>query len=119
MDTKKTIIVSVLTTLATMLVVAMVMHLCASHCGQRSSCSSAVSAHCSKGESSCASSSKCSKKMKCGKSSSCEKEKSCSGKSKCAKSSSCKKGEQVFEWKSEDGDKVIKKVIKVDIEEEE
>ncbi len=117
-----------------MLVVAMVMHLCAGHCGNKSSCSSSASAHCSKAQSSyhhgqsssCASHSKCSKgkaakcakSKSCGKSASCEKGKSCSGKSKCSKSSSCKKGEKVYEWKSEDGDKVIKKVITVDIEEE-
>lgn len=137
MDTKKTIIVSVLTTLATMFVVAVLMHLCSGHCGNKSSCAPAKS-HCSKAKANCgssascadyskcskkksscssSSSSKCEKGASCAKKASCKKGKSCSDKSKCA-SSSCKKGEKVFEWKSEDGDKVVKKVITVEVDEE-
>lgn len=102
METKKTIIVSVITTLATMLIVAVIMHLCCGNCGGKSSCSKAKS-HCEQ-SSSCKSESTCSGKSKCGK------------EKKCAKSS-CEKGTKTMEWTSEEGDKVVKKVIEVEIDE--
>lgn len=122
MDTKKTIIVSVLTTLATVFVVAVLMHMCSGHCGKRSHCSSTPS-HCSAASSHCKSeSAKCDKRTSCSKKAMCSKGEKCKDKSNCSKAScdksKCEKGTKVMEWTSEDGDKVVKKVIKVDIEEE-
>lgn len=103
METKNVIITSILTTLATMLVVAVIMHLCCGNCGGRSSCS--------KSKSHCEQSSSCESNSKCGKSkSSCGREKSCS-KSKCDKSM------KTMEWTSEEGGKLVKKVIEVNVEE--
>lgn len=102
METKKTIIVSVITTLATMLIVAVIMHLYCGNCGGKSSCSKA--------------------KSHCEQSSSCKSESACSGKSKCGKEKKCSKSKcdkdvKTMEWTSEDGDKVVKKVIEVEIDE--
>ena len=60
METKKTIIVSVLTTLATMLIVSAIMYLSCGQCGKNTSCSKA-NTEC------CADDKKCEKK-KCHKS---------------------------------------------------
>lgn len=123
MDTKKTIIVSVLTTLATIFVVAVIMHMCCGNCGKRSHCSSAPT-HCSAANSHCEGGSyaKCSKGASCSKKAMCTKGENCKGKSSCSKAScdksKCEKGTKMMEWTSEDGDKVVKKVIKVDVEEE-
>ncbi len=67
METKKTIIVSVLTTLATIFVVAVIMHLCCGQCGQNTSCSGAKT-ECYAGESKCSKNAKCGKEKKCHKS---------------------------------------------------
>ncbi len=71
METKKTIIVSIITTLATMLIVAVIMHMCCGNCGKNSSCTKATS--------------------RCEQSSSCKSESACAGKSKCGKEKSCSK----------------------------
>ncbi|MGE0560579.1 MAG: hypothetical protein AB7O47_02070 [Flavobacteriales bacterium] len=102
METKKTIIVSIITTLATMFIVAVIMHMCCGNCGGRSSCSKSKS-HCEQ-SSSCKSTSSCSGKSKCGK------------EKKCSKTS-CDKDMKTMEWTSEDDGKVVKKVIEVEIDE--
>ena len=130
---KKTILVSIGTTLATMFVVMMLMHLCSSHCGQsrcgknESKCSSSYSHGGEHGK--CAATAGCESKTKCSSKKSCKKgSKSCSSKSKCSKKKSCDKGDwnvttkdgvTTKTYKSDDGEKVIKKVIKVEVEEEE
>ena len=82
METKKIIITSILTTLSTLLVVAIIMHLCCGNCGGRSSCSKAkvecrmTSSDCKK-SSACADKSKCDKKQACADKSKCDKEKKC------------------------------------------
>ena len=102
METKKTIIVSVITTLATMFVVAVLIHLCCGYCGGKSLCPKQP-AHCEKSMS-------CKSESKCGKEKSmCKKEEGCS------KSSSCEKGKNTMEWIYEEGDKVIKKEVKVEV----
>ena len=68
METRQTIITSFLTTLATIFVVAVIMHMCCGRCGERSSCPK-QSSHCSASRSHCEKSSSCSK----GEKSSCEK----------------------------------------------
>ncbi len=112
MDTKKTIIISVLTTLATMFIVALIMHMCCGNCGKQSSCSVKAN-HCS-----ASASSDCGSKASCASYAKCKKSKKCGDKSSCKSDASSCKGEKVLEWTSEDGDKVVKKVIKVDVEEE-
>lgn len=128
MDTKKTIIVSILTTLATMFIVAIIMHMCCGNCGGKSRCGKA-SAQCSASyghgdyhgsHGGCASYAK-----SCHAKKSCSTKKSCSSKSKCSKSgkcckskcskSSCQKGDAKT-CKHKDGDKMI---IKKTIEKEE
>lgn len=103
METRKIIITSILTTLATMLVVAVIMHLCCGNCGGRSSCSKAK-IECSSGATDCKKSADC--KSKCEKG-----EKSCKSK--------CEKGEKTMEmeWTSEDGTKEVKKTIEVTVDE--
>jgi hypothetical protein len=147
---KKTILVSALTTLATMFVVGMLMHMCKSHCGQ-SKCEK-TSTQCSssyghgdysscKGEkkcsfsdndghftwksgekSICAKVKSCSSKSKCSKTKKCDKSKSkCSKKKSCDKSKwtvSTKDGVTTKTYESDDDGKVIKKVIKVKVDEE-
>lgn len=106
METKKTIIVSIITTLATMFVVAVLIHLCCGNCGGRSSCK-IQSSQCEK-------SMKCEMGSKCDKASKCDMKKSCNGKA-CEGKSSCDKGIKTMEWTSEDGKQVIKKEITVDV----
>jgi hypothetical protein len=120
MDTKKVILTTIATTLATMFVVAVMMHLCRSHCGKSSSCS-AVSTSCSSHSScekasSCASYSKCSNKKSCKGKSECSKGQSCEGKSKCSKGKSCA-GDvdaKTFKFKTDDGKTIVKKVVEVE-----
>ena len=83
---KKTILVSIGTTLATMFVVMICMHMCKSHCGASSSCGKATT-ECG---SSYGDGGKCASYTK-----SCHKKKSCS-KSKCSKGYQM---EWDFHWK--------------------
>ena len=115
MDTKKTIIVSIITTLATMFVVAVLIHLC--HCGggrcyRQQSCNNGMMQQCmynhGGGHGQCAAYASCHGKS-CSGNSKCSKGKSCTGKSKCSMGAD-------NEWTNENGDKVIKKVIKVDVD---
>lgn len=76
METRQTIITSFLTTLATIFVVAVIMHMCGGHCGGKSSCSKQKS--------------HCERSMSYGSDSSC-KEKCCADKSKCDMEKSCSK----------------------------
>jgi hypothetical protein len=124
---KKTILVSAGTTLVTMFVVMVCMHLCKSHCGQ-SSCGNA-SAQCSSSYSHGGDNGKCAAYSSCSSSKSCSKEKSCSSKSKCSKGKSCHKskcsstskdGVATKTCRHKDGEKVvIKKVVKIEEETEE
>lgn len=82
METKKIIITSILTTLSTLLVVAIIMHLCCGNCGGKSSCSKAK-IECKMMKSDCKKSDACADKSKC------DKEKSCADKSKCDKEKKC------------------------------
>ena len=132
MNTKKTILVSALTTLATMFILMICMHMCKSNCGQSKCGKAAVQCGSSYGHGSgnghgkCANyTSSCSKKSSCSSKSKCSKGKSaCSSSSKCSKGTkccksktSCKKGD-VKTCKYKDGEKVvIKKVIEVNTEE--
>ena len=83
METRQTIITSFLTTLATIFVVAVIMHMCCGHCGGKSSCSK-QSSHCEKSMSSCGSDSSCKEKC-CADKSKCDMEKGCSKDSKMCK----------------------------------
>ena len=120
MDTKKTIFVSIATTLATLFVVATIVHICRGHCGNRGNNCHASGKHfmykakCG-GQSSCASFSHCSKKKGCKSDSSCSAQSSCSGKSKCSKGSSC--SSKTTCSKGKNGEQVIKKVVKIEEEE--
>ncbi|PCJ23804.1 MAG: hypothetical protein COA97_10810 [Flavobacteriales bacterium] len=119
MDTKKTILVSVLSTLGTMLIVAMIMHMCCGNCGKKTRCSK-DSTQCSQSYGdACESSSSCTAYSK-----KCHAKKSCKYSSKsCAKGSShkkcCKGDNKSCSKYSKDGKKIkiIKKEIKVDKEE--
>jgi hypothetical protein len=122
---KKTILVSAGTSLVTMFVVMICMHLCKSHCGQ-SICGN-TSTQCSSSYEHGDDNGKCAAYSSCSSSKSCAKEKSCSSKSKCNKGekkcckskSSCKKG-KAKTCKYKDGEKVvIKKVVKIEEETEE
>ena len=96
MGTQKTIVISAITTLATMFVVAVLIHLCCGNCNRNSSCSKA--------------------KSHCEQASSCKSEATCGKEKKCSKSS-CDKDVKTMEWTSEDGKKVIKKVDEVNVDE--
>lgn len=117
MDTKKTIFVSVATTLVTMFVVATIIHMCRGNCHKgSSSCHEKVKSHCNYKKShckksscdaysgstssakSCKGKSSCSKKSKCSKDSKCSKGKKCSSKTSCSKG---KKGEHTIKKKIE------------------
>ena len=123
MDTKKTIFVSIATTLATMFVVAVLMHMCRGNCHRGGSSCGAAKVECYS-KSKCGQSSSCASYSSCSSKKSCSKSSSCSSKSKCSKGKSCsskveftKEGNvEVKEWTDKDGKKVIKKVIKVDEE---
>lgn len=124
MDTKKTILVSVATTLVTMFVVAVLMHMCGGNCGKNSNCHSKMKSHCSYMKSHCDKSSSCaSYSTECSSKKSCSAQSSCSKKSKCSKSSKCSKGKKCSSkttcTKGENGEKIIKKVVKVEVEDEE
>ncbi|PJB16010.1 MAG: hypothetical protein CO118_01350 [Flavobacteriales bacterium CG_4_9_14_3_um_filter_32_8] len=111
METKKTIIVSIITTLATLFVVAVIMHLCCGNCGGQNRCSkgdmkcSSSYMHDDDGGSKCASYSKeCMKKCKkmdakCDKGDmKCEKgDKCCKSKEACKmdKGKTCSKDKEV------------------------
>ncbi len=113
MDTKKTILISIATTLATLFIVATTLHILRGNCGKRSNCNSMMKAHCGymkshcDKSSSCASYSSCSKK-KCSKSSSCSEKSKCAEGKKCSSKTTCTKGEN--------GEQIIKKVVKVEDE---
>lgn len=128
---KKTILVSIGTTLATMFVVMICMHICKSHCGQSRCGKAAVQCGSSYGggHGKCASYSSCSSSKSCSKEKSCKySSKSCSSKSKCSKGKNCDKSKWTVSTKdgvttktynSDEDGKVIKKVIKVKVEDEE
>lgn len=84
MDTKKAIIISIITTLSTLFVVAVIMHLCCGHCGNQSP-------RCDKDEMKCSSSYNHGDMEKCASYSKHMK--------KCSKGSSeaCKKGDSKCE----------------------
>ena len=107
---KKTIIVSILTTLTTMFVVAVMIHMCRANCGGNLSCSKQAK-QCNYASSECGQSSSCASYSKCRKQKSC-----CKSQSKCSKDKSCEKDGQKFKCTSNDGKKVIKKVVKTDEE---
>jgi len=133
---KKTIITSVITTIATMFIVFTTVHLIHGSCGGQSKCGkestkcSSSDYHCG-GHGKCASFSKhCKGKKECSSKKSCKKgEKSCSSKSKCSKKKSCDKdkwtvttedGVTTKTYVSDDDEgKTIKKVIKIEVDEEE
>ncbi len=128
MDTKKTILVSVLTTLATMFIVAVIMHMCCGNCHGKSKCeksstkcSSSYDGHGEGYHGKCASYAKsCHGKKSCSSSKSCSSaSKSCSSKSKCSKGKSCSKENvttHTYKYKTKDGKDAIKKVVKVEEE---
>ncbi|MBL4592894.1 MAG: hypothetical protein JKX68_03650 [Flavobacteriales bacterium] len=122
---KKTILVSIGTTLATMFIVMICIHMCKSHCGQ---------SRCEKSSTQCDSSyggddyhGKCAAYSGCESKRSCSSKKSCSSKSKCSKGKSCSKskcsstskdGVTTKTCKYKDGEKVIiKKTVKIETEE--
>ncbi|PKP46486.1 MAG: hypothetical protein CVT95_06960 [Bacteroidetes bacterium HGW-Bacteroidetes-12] len=80
METKKTIIVSVLTTLATILVAALIMHFSCGSCREGSSCP--MKSNCTATSSHCEKSASCSDKSECCK----DKSKCRKGDKKCSKS---------------------------------
>jgi hypothetical protein len=118
MDTKKTIFVSMATTLVTMFVVAVLMHMCGGNCHKgSSSCQGKAKAHCSYEKSSC-------KKSSCDAYSGCTASaKSCKSKSSCHKKSKCSKGKKCSSKtscsKGKNGEHIVKKVVKVEVEDEE
>lgn len=121
MDTKKTIFVSIATTLATMFVVAVLVHLCSGNCGRRNGCSKEIS-HCSYMKSHCKKSSSCaSYSSHCSSTKSCSSTSSCSGKSTCSKRSKCSKGKKCSSKtscsKGKNGEHIVKEIIKVEEEE--
>jgi len=120
---KKTIIVSVLTTIATMFLICLVCHLlrCHSNCGKSPKCGQSIQCGSSYGHghfNKCASYSSCSSSKSCR--SKCNKASSCAKATKCCKSkSSCKKGKtKTCKWASKDDKevKIIKKKIVIDKE---
>ncbi|PCJ01144.1 MAG: hypothetical protein COB15_01535 [Flavobacteriales bacterium] len=113
MEMKKTILVSALTTIATMFIIMICIHMCKSHCGQSRCSKASVQCSSSYGGNGCDSYSGCTKSSSCSSKSKCSKAKKC-----CKSKSSCKKGEnKTCKWSSKDGEKVIgKKGIKVEKE---
>ena len=115
MDTKKTILVSVLSTLATLFVVAVIIHMCHGHCGQNS-CAKAKSCHAtSYGNNGghghghgCAEGNSCA-----GQKAKCHKKRSCSSKSSCSADDT-----HTSVTYTKDGDKkIIKKIVKKETQE--
>jgi hypothetical protein len=99
MDNKKTILVSIITTLATLFVVATLFHLCG-NCS-KNTCSRNNYHQCASYHKSCHGNSTCDKsEKKCGSSTKCSKEKSCTSKTKCTK--------------GENGEKIIEKTIEIE-----
>lgn len=121
MDTKKTIFVSVATTLVTMFVVATMFHMMRGNCHKgSSSCHEKVKSHCGSEKSHC-------KKRSCDAySGSTTSAKSCKGKSSCSKKSKCSKGDKCSKGKKcssktscskgKKGEYIIKKEVKIETE---
>ncbi len=103
MDTKKTIIVSILTTLATMFVVAVLVHLCCGRCGESASCSRQEY----RIEKSCSGESKCEKQMDCSRKPSCG-----MGKEACKEGKMCASGKTC---PMNAVDEMINKEVKVEV----
>ena len=115
MDTKKTIFVSIVTTLATMFVVAVCIHLCTSHCGQ-SRCGHNAMMNCSSyGHGSGNGMGRCAEFS--GHGMKCEKiiKKCCKGDAKCKAGSKCKDGKKCKNASKCSKDKNIEvKIIETD-----
>ena len=116
METKKTIIVSIITTLATLFVVAVIMHLCCGNCGGQSRCSKDET-KCSSSYNHCESAGKCASytkmcKKKCEKmDSKCEE-----GEAKCTKGVKCCQSKEA--WKMGEGKSCSKdKAVEVTVTE--